>query len=171
MPRNTILYLVTIALIAYCSVGFAQTHHMEQMKQDTTKQVKQVYTCPMHPEVQSEKPGECPKCRMKLVLASNQQSQQMGEEKQQQDDTGKEKALKAKQLLNEAKNELYYNCCLRTPCDRCALDHQSCSCNKDIRTGKGICSDCYAGWQLGDGKDIPGITKDNVKPNFHTHKH
>ncbi|WP_255350539.1 heavy metal-binding domain-containing protein [Flavobacterium sp. AED] len=26
-----------------------------------------VYTCPMHPEVQSDKPGNCPKCGMALV--------------------------------------------------------------------------------------------------------
>ncbi len=27
---------------------------------------KTIYTCPMHPEVQSNKPGERPKCHMKL---------------------------------------------------------------------------------------------------------
>jgi hypothetical protein len=26
-----------------------------------------VYTCPMHPEIVSDKPGRCPKCGMKLV--------------------------------------------------------------------------------------------------------
>jgi hypothetical protein len=25
------------------------------------------YTCPMHPEVVSDKPGKCPKCGMDLV--------------------------------------------------------------------------------------------------------
>lgn len=26
-----------------------------------------VWTCPMHPEVQEKKPGRCPKCKMNLV--------------------------------------------------------------------------------------------------------
>lgn len=30
-----------------------------------------VYTCPMHPEVKSDKPGNCPKCGMKLVPKDN----------------------------------------------------------------------------------------------------
>lgn len=30
------------------------------------------YTCPMHPEVKSEKPGKCPKCGMNLVIAKEQ---------------------------------------------------------------------------------------------------
>ena len=29
---------------------------------------KQTYTCPMHQEVKSDKPGKCPKCGMDLVL-------------------------------------------------------------------------------------------------------
>lgn len=28
--------------------------------------MKEIYTCPMHPEVQSDKPGKCPKCGMTL---------------------------------------------------------------------------------------------------------
>lgn len=36
------------------------------MEQETTRGKKK-YTCPMHPEVQSDEPGNCPKCGMKLV--------------------------------------------------------------------------------------------------------
>lgn len=29
------------------------------------------YTCTMHPEIKQDKPGDCPKCGMKLVLKSS----------------------------------------------------------------------------------------------------
>jgi hypothetical protein len=34
---------------------------------DKTPDIHQMYTCPMHPEVTSDKPGRCPKCGMNLV--------------------------------------------------------------------------------------------------------
>ena len=30
--------------------------------------VATAYTCPMHPEVVSDRPGQCPKCHMDLVV-------------------------------------------------------------------------------------------------------
>jgi FtsP/CotA-like multicopper oxidase with cupredoxin domain len=42
-----------------------------KMPKDTLpagKQLSVSYTCPMHPEIHSEKPGNCPKCGMKLVV-------------------------------------------------------------------------------------------------------
>jgi P-type Cu+ transporter len=36
--------------------------------QTTPSTAKPIYTCPMHPEVQMEHPGECPKCGMTLEL-------------------------------------------------------------------------------------------------------
>ena len=41
--------------------------------QTATKQVNasQPYSCPMHPEVVSPKPGSCPKCGMALTVASD----------------------------------------------------------------------------------------------------
>ena len=42
-------------------------------KTDATTETEQVatdgyYTCPMHPEIHEDKPGECPKCGMTLEL-------------------------------------------------------------------------------------------------------
>ena len=36
-------------------------------KTKTEKTTASVYTCPMHPEITSDKPGNCPKCGMELV--------------------------------------------------------------------------------------------------------
>ena len=33
----------------------------------TNNPLQLMYTCPMHPEVRSDKPGNCPKCGMKLI--------------------------------------------------------------------------------------------------------
>ncbi len=41
---------------------------------DTKQIAKVTYTCPMHPEVQSNKPGNCPKCGMKLVIDKTKSS-------------------------------------------------------------------------------------------------
>lgn len=35
---------------------------------------KIIYTCPMHPEVISDKPGKCPKCGMDLVEKTTQEN-------------------------------------------------------------------------------------------------
>jgi hypothetical protein len=40
----------------------SQTPYMQPAKQKTIK-----YTCPMHPEIIQNHPGNCPKCGMKLV--------------------------------------------------------------------------------------------------------
>lgn len=149
----------------------AQEHPKKEVQATQQHQTQDVYTCEMHPEVKSDKPGKCPKCGMNLVLASASQTRQMATEKSPDSLTAKEKVQRAKQLLQEAKNELFYNCCIKDPCDRCALDHQSCTCARDLREGSGICSDCYAGWQLGQGKEIKGVSKENVKPKFHSHQH
>src|SRR5207249_11324103 len=54
-----------------------KSHNMEEMEsmnkseksvgpKAVPSQRRQLYTCTMHPEVISEKPGDCPKCGMKL---------------------------------------------------------------------------------------------------------
>ncbi|MGB4413433.1 MAG: heavy metal-binding domain-containing protein [Paludibacter sp.] len=39
-----------------------------------TLQAGDYYTCTMHPEIHEEKPGDCPKCGMTLVLKSSIQN-------------------------------------------------------------------------------------------------
>lgn len=38
------------------------------------KEGMHMYTCPMHPEVQSDKPGKCPKCGMALVMKGEEEA-------------------------------------------------------------------------------------------------
>ena len=45
--------------------GAEHTHTQE------AKKTKNIYTCPMHPHVKSDKPGSCPICGMDLVIAES----------------------------------------------------------------------------------------------------
>lgn len=44
-------------------------HHNHNHIEKPTGQGEMIYTCPMHPEIQQEKPGMCPECGMQLVPA------------------------------------------------------------------------------------------------------
>jgi hypothetical protein len=62
--------LMAIAILFSATAVFATKSHNGKMNADTTKKVKPAkvqYTCTMHPEVLSDKPGKCPKCGMTLV--------------------------------------------------------------------------------------------------------
>ncbi len=57
------VFSVFVSLMFFaCSSSPKSSPSMEQKSEKTT-----VYTCPMHPEVTSDKEGTCPKCGMTLV--------------------------------------------------------------------------------------------------------
>jgi hypothetical protein len=60
--------LIVLLVTAICTLSvIAQTgkEKMSSDKLDTTSEV--IYTCTMHPEVTTGKPGICPKCGMALM--------------------------------------------------------------------------------------------------------
>jgi len=67
MLMKTNILLLTAALTFAVLPAIAQNGH-ETKSAPATSPAAQKYTCPMHPEVISDKPGKCPKCGMNLVL-------------------------------------------------------------------------------------------------------
>ncbi|MCK9409165.1 MAG: hypothetical protein M0R68_08510 [Bacteroidetes bacterium] len=131
----------------------SQHKHKQSTKDATAKKeemkIQTEYTCPMHSDIKSEKPGKCPKCKMDLV-----------EEKK----VGKKSLMKQKM---EAMKDGKYNCCLQEPCDECLKAHRSCDCKKAVKNDKPVCNECYDGWQKGDG-DVSGKEAKDIKKG-HNH--
>ncbi|MEE1944243.1 multicopper oxidase domain-containing protein [Pedobacter sp. KR3-3] len=59
--------LTAFLLILYSIASAQDMKGMKMPNNGSPKQTQTIYTCPMHPEIQSGKPGNCPKCGMKLV--------------------------------------------------------------------------------------------------------
>ena len=61
------MFFAVAALLFTISFANAQTHPKDSTHKKMKTMPKKVYTCTMHPEVISDKPGKCPKCGMDLV--------------------------------------------------------------------------------------------------------
>lgn len=63
------ILLLTIFVGAAAGLYFDVPGRLQNSR--SANNAKQTYTCPMHPDVVSAKPGDCPKCGMALVSASD----------------------------------------------------------------------------------------------------
>jgi hypothetical protein len=167
MNRFLILIIIVPVMISALS-GCSGREEPEVESTPRLSQGQVHYTCPMHPDVASNKAGTCPTCGMALIPTRGET----------QDDTSSlspaERIAAAKKLIRQAKGDLIrdgsYRCCIEDPCDECALDHQNCPCFRNLRAGKEVCNQCYAGWQRGEGRD-KSVDPKTVKTSVGTHRH
>jgi Cu(I)/Ag(I) efflux system membrane fusion protein len=72
--------LILIALIAVSfafTFGACNNSTSKSTAVESATATNEVYTCTMHPEVRSDRPGDCPKCGMKLVLMDSSDTTHM----------------------------------------------------------------------------------------------
>jgi putative DNA topoisomerase len=62
------LLIVLVAFLA-TTVTFGQKSKGNVASPNSTGRVQVLYSCPMHPDVTSDKPGKCPKCNKDLALS------------------------------------------------------------------------------------------------------
>lgn len=60
-------------LIAALTINSVFVFAQEKAGKKDTAQHIVLYTCPMHPDVTSDKPGKCPKCGMDLSLSKKEE--------------------------------------------------------------------------------------------------
>ena len=63
--KKIVLYSFVTACLTLVGCNNS-TEHPENVEANSTDTSAVVYTCPMHPEVTSDKAGTCPKCNMDL---------------------------------------------------------------------------------------------------------
>src|SRR3954466_6791588 len=59
----TVVIIVAASLLPACG-------SKEIKEEKTAASSEEIYTCPMHPQIQEHHPGDCPICGMKLVKKS-----------------------------------------------------------------------------------------------------
>ena len=67
MKTKSIIFVVSIMVFCSFQNSFAQNSFAKQDTTLTRDSTKIKYTCPMHPEIISDKPGTCPRCGMELI--------------------------------------------------------------------------------------------------------
>ena len=71
---NFVRYVITLLIALTLLVSVAQVYSVsaftatqQERSAHSNKPARFRYVCPMHEDVASNKPGTCPKCKMKLV--------------------------------------------------------------------------------------------------------
>jgi hypothetical protein len=77
LPALLVGIVVGVLTVGFVSTPSNQTAQKKGNQKTQTRGVKNVYMCPMHPEVTSAKPGKCSECGMALVKKPSQSRVQL----------------------------------------------------------------------------------------------
>jgi len=99
--RFSIAILLSASLTAFATAQLYSHERSKTHKSSDTSLVKDAhqkiikarYTCPMHPDVISNKPGKCPKCGMTLVKAKSLPSFKKSHKMQKDNTTDRSKNM------------------------------------------------------------------------------
>jgi len=92
--KKTFILIAVLAIISFTGIyaiipasAFEPTFNTDQVSYSDSTDTK-TYTCPMHPDVISDKPGECPKCGMDLEVKDPKKDDDKDEKKDEKKDQG-----------------------------------------------------------------------------------
>ncbi len=95
------IILIAIILATYSFASAQEMKGMDMTKKGNTQQVQPTtYTCVMHPEIHATKPGNCPKCGMKLIKEKPKQVKQPAMQKHDEMQMPKDTAKKNMDMGN-----------------------------------------------------------------------
>lgn len=67
MKKLIYILFPAISFLFACNGSQKENHEQKSEHKHGIQEEKKIYTCPMHPEIIKDKPGQCPKCGMDLV--------------------------------------------------------------------------------------------------------
>lgn len=68
---------IVAALAVWATTSFLTKTEKAEKVSTAKAESKSYWTCPMHPQIHTDKPGECPICHMKLVQVTTQKGQDL----------------------------------------------------------------------------------------------